>query len=255
MQDLDWNRAQWNGGYDWKTAGEEWSEAWGGSEAQWFGSLLPRLHRFLPAHRILEIAPGFGRWTKFLLPVCKDYVGIDLSAQCIESSRHTFADVKYAKFHVNDGLSLSVANDSFFDFIFSFDSLVHVEIDVIRSYVKQIIKKLAPNGVAFIHHSNLLAFGGTIGNPHARAHSVSAETVAEIVANEGGRVLIQEVINWGGEYTHDGLTLFSQAAAFKSQRPMLLKNSKFMEEATLVRQFQSPYSFIERSLPRSQSPD
>jgi hypothetical protein len=27
---------------------------WGGSEPQWFGSLYPRLHRFLPARAILE---------------------------------------------------------------------------------------------------------------------------------------------------------------------------------------------------------
>jgi hypothetical protein len=45
MPEIAWNQATWSGGYDWKTAGEEWSETWGGSEAQWFGSLLPRLHR------------------------------------------------------------------------------------------------------------------------------------------------------------------------------------------------------------------
>src|SRR6516225_851954 len=158
MPQIGWNRETWNGGYDWKTGGEEWSETWGGSEAQWFGSLLPRLHRFLPAGRILEIAPGYGRWTKFLLPECRQYLGIDLSTQCVKACQRAFADVEHAKFAVNDGFSLSDARECHFDLVFSFDSLVHAEVDVIQSYITQIIKKLSSRGVAFIHHSNLFAF-------------------------------------------------------------------------------------------------
>lgn len=244
MPEVAWNQATWNGSYDWKTAGEEWSETWGGSEAQWFGSLLPRLHRFLPAKHILEIAPGCGRWTKFLLPWCGLYLGIDLSAQCIATCVQTFSDAKYAKFIVNDGLSLADAHDRYFDLVFSFDSLVHAEIDVIRSYITQVIKKLSPSGVAFIHHSNLLAFGGTLGTPHFRAQSVSAAVVADLVEKDGGKILIQEVINWGGQHTHDCLTLFCRADAFASHAPLFLTNPKFMEEAFLIKQYQSPYSAL-----------
>ena len=73
MPDVNWNLIAWDG-YDWSDRGEGFSEPWGGSEAQWFGSLYPRLHRFLPAKNILEIGPGVGRWTKFLLPLCERYV-------------------------------------------------------------------------------------------------------------------------------------------------------------------------------------
>src|SRR5438105_36799 len=55
--------------YDWKQAGEEWSEPWGTSDAQWNGTIFPRIRDWLPTGTILEIAPGFGRWTHFL----KDY--------------------------------------------------------------------------------------------------------------------------------------------------------------------------------------
>ena len=77
MPRLDWNIHQWDGEYNWELKGEEWSSSWGSSEAQWFGSLYPRLHKYFPAARILEIAPGFGRWTRFLLDYCDDYTGID----------------------------------------------------------------------------------------------------------------------------------------------------------------------------------
>ena len=32
-------------------------------DSQWFGLIFPRIHAFLPTGTILEIAPGFGRWT------------------------------------------------------------------------------------------------------------------------------------------------------------------------------------------------
>ena len=38
----------------------------GRADAQWYGSLLPRIHRFLPTGQVLEIACGYGRWTQYL---------------------------------------------------------------------------------------------------------------------------------------------------------------------------------------------
>src|SRR4030095_4890255 len=52
--------------YDWKEAGEEWSQPWGSSAAQWAGTIFPRIRECLPAGTILEIAHGFGRWTHYL---------------------------------------------------------------------------------------------------------------------------------------------------------------------------------------------
>src|SRR6266550_6857049 len=63
--------------YDWKDAGEEWSAPWGTSAAQWFGAILPRVRAFLPAETILEIAPGFGRWTYYLKDYCQELWIVD----------------------------------------------------------------------------------------------------------------------------------------------------------------------------------
>jgi hypothetical protein len=51
--------------YEWIAAGEEWSEPWGGSAAQWFGNIL---HTCLPADAILEIDSGFGHWLELSQP-------------------------------------------------------------------------------------------------------------------------------------------------------------------------------------------
>ncbi len=119
MPDLGWNKAQWDGGYTWSEHGEEWSKSWGGSEAQWFGSLYPRLHRFLPVRNILEIAPGYGRFSRYLLKYCYgSYKGVDLSAECVEFCKQRFSSIEGVDFHVNDGLSLDRVEDGSFDFVF-----------------------------------------------------------------------------------------------------------------------------------------
>lgn len=58
MPDLDWNLTVWNKSSGWEAAGDEWSVACGRAHSQWFGTTYPRIHRLLPAGRILEIAPG-----------------------------------------------------------------------------------------------------------------------------------------------------------------------------------------------------
>ena len=151
------------------------------SEAQWFGAIYPRLHRFLPATSVLEIAPGFGRWTRFLVPSCERYIGVDLSHACISACREAFQNASHAEFFENDGTSLSMVPDGSVDLAFSFDSLVHVEMDVIDAYVGRIMSKLADRGVAFIHHSNVKATPSGRDDLHHRAPSVSHE-----LSQEGG---------------------------------------------------------------------
>jgi SAM-dependent methyltransferase len=244
MPDLNWNKGVWGGSYGWPAGGEEWSQAWGGSEAQWFGSIFPRLHRFLPARRILEIAPGFGRWSKFLIPACDEFVGIDLSDKCTEGCREIFANAHHAEFYTNDGRSLSAAQGREFDLVFSFDSLVHAEQEVMASYIPEILKNLSSVGVAFLHHSNIHAYKNTIDNPHARGASISADVVADLIVSNGGAVLIQEVVNWGGEHLIDCLTLFSRRETYPFNKPVRLNNPVFMGEAKLIQSFQSHYSTL-----------
>ena len=245
MPDLDWNKSLWGGGYDWSASGEEWSGAWGGSEAQWFGTLYPRLHRLLPAGRILEIAPGFGRWSKFLIPSCTDYLGIDLAQNCIDASRAAFAAFPHARFAVNDGVSLEAAEDGAFDLVFCFDSLVHAEADVLRAYVPQILAKLSPRGCAFVHHSNLNGLAVTPGrHTHFRAPSVSGALVEAMVREAGGEVAVQEVVNWPSPESDliDCFTTFRRRRPDEApSEPVRLVNTTLVEEARIVAAFQAPY--------------
>ena len=86
------NLRQWDEKYPWPKEGDEWSEQWGSAKAQWDHFLLPRISQFLPVPTILEIAPGHGRWTQFLLDHCQHLIVVDLSPACIEHCKKRFAD-------------------------------------------------------------------------------------------------------------------------------------------------------------------
>jgi SAM-dependent methyltransferase len=245
MPDVAWNARIWGDNSNWQQAGDEWSGDWGNSEAQWFGCLYPRIHRFLPAARVLEIAPGFGRWSSYLIPLCSRYLGIDLNQNCVDGCRERFAGAPRARFAANDGLHLDAAEDGLYDFVFSFDSLVHCELDVLESYIPQIIRKLSADGVAFLHHSNLAAAGPLGGMPsHARAGSVSAAAVEELIERHGGSLMIQEIISWNHTGLIDCLTTFRRHRPDRPADPIKLVNPSFKEEAILIRSFQSAYSRV-----------
>lgn len=246
MPSLEWNINTWNSNHPWEKLGEEWSDRWGGSEAQWFGTILPRIHRFLPAKNILEIAPGFGRWTKYLLKNTDSYVGIDLSKKCIDHCSSHFSK-NNTKFYVNDGISLDMVEDGAFDFIFSFDSLVHATLEIHKAYIPQIISKLSPNGVAFIHHSNFAESGApeiSRGQfaPHGRGEDVSASAYANIVGLSGGQIVLQEILTWFCNYTIDAFTIFSKKN--NDIDPIFIENKEFHLEAKHIQQTQSFYSKI-----------
>jgi hypothetical protein len=246
VPDLDWNIQTWQESYDWEKGGEEWSETWGGSRAQWFGSIFPRISRWLPCNSILEIAPGFGRMTKYLREhALQDFCGVDVSARCVEACASRFDQGTKSRFIVNDGLDLGMIPDNSIDFIFSFDSLVHAEIDVLGAYIPQAIKKLTPDGAAFIHHSNA-ANHRDPENPdlHSRAQSVSSDSVLDLIQAGGGHVLIQEEINWGGQFRIDCFTTFCKSESAFRSKSIKIQNNSFVDESLIIKQFQAPYHGI-----------
>ena len=138
-----------------------------------------------------QIGSGHGRWTQFLQGRCSSLIGIDLVPTCIERCTQRFAQDRNLEFHVNDGLTFPMVENESIDFAFSFDSLVHAESDVMRSYTKELARVLKPGAVAFLHHSNLAAVHQSVlfkpwrvklrlsrvpyYNLHWRAASMSAE--------------------------------------------------------------------------------
>lgn len=256
MVSVDYNKKWWGQNYDWSEAGDEWSRPWGGPEAQWYGSLFPRIHRFLPTGQVLEIACGYGRWTQFLKDQCEGLTGVDLSERCIDACRKRFGDDSNVRFFVNDGTTVPEVADASIDFIFSFDSLVHVDQTTIAAYLTEFRRVLKPEGAAFIHHSNLGGssilsrqfrkipkVGGALRRLHVLDHQlgrdfgVSAESVCSSAESAGLRCIGQEIIPWTTRRTL--LDCISVIVPDESPAPRgnrVVRNRQFRREPGYVEQ-------------------
>ena len=275
MPTLEENLSVWGDSYEWVRAGEEWSKAWGSTRMQWYGSILPRISAFVPADSILEIAPGFGRWTNYLKDLCKTIAIVDISEKCIDACRRRFSAEQHISFHVNDGKSLDVVPDGSVDLVFSYDSLVHVEDVIMESYVKEISKKLKKNGVAFIHHSNLGDYEKRISlqsmlrmkdsqlskipklpgllkrlriydnvTEQWRARSMTAAKMAKFAQDSGLQCISQELITWNSRFCMvDCMSTLTPRNSTWYRENRILKNPGFMIEAKRLSELSRLYGW------------
>lgn len=240
------NRDAWSH-YDWSQGGDEWSECWGSTESLWWTTVFPRICRFLPARRILEIAPGFGRITQYLKEVCDELVIVDLTERCIEACRSRFATSSNITYLVNDGRSLDAVADDSIDFVFSYDSLVHADGEVVASYVEQIGRKLRREGAAFLHHSNLGAYRNpatgalTVENPHWRADTMSADDLIRSCEAAGLVCVSQELVAWGGDVLNDCFSTFVVRGSAFERASQRVENTAFMQEAARAQMLANVY--------------
>lgn len=247
MPDVKWNEEYWNKVYGWPDHGEEWSKQWGSSKNQWLATILPRIYSFLPCSTIIEIAPGQGRWTRFLLDLCDDYSGFDISDNTVEFCRLYLAGKGKARkqnFFVNSGSDFPGILDNSTDFVFSFDSLVHCESDVIEGYISEIERVLRPGGYAFLHHSNLKMYGiSGKDNQHCRGESVSAEFVRDICLNRQLDTQIQELVSWQSEICQDCFSLIRKPIKGEVHLDAkIVFNPQFWKDAMHISNTIGPYN-------------
>jgi len=270
MPTIEGNKSMWERTYTWDQRGDRWSKGWGGVSMQWYGSIFPRIHSFLPTQTALEIGPGFGRWTHFLKDICTKLILVDLSEKCIEECKRRFDDCSHITYFVNDGKSLDMICDDSVDFVFSFDSLVHVEEDVISAYVTQFSRKLKQNGVAFIHHSNLgeystyfqisslvnkipklrsllRRFGVDDVIRQWRAPSMSANLMVSNCEKNDLKCISQELITWSTRRVLiDCISIIARKGSMWERDNILFRNTSFMREASYLSKIYRLYGTLQQ---------
>ncbi len=240
MPDIHWNYQKWNNTFDWETKKPSWCENTPQNEVDWRCIFFPRIASFLPAHRILEIAPGHGRWTHFLANQCEELTVVDLAPNCIAACKKRFASLSHISYFVNDGLHLHCLADSSIDFVFSFDSLVHCDANVIDSYLSHLSRALTADGTGFIHHSNSAALSrirdfGPTPVRGGRSTDVSAEIFEQLCRKYGLRCIVQEIINWNSPEPIDCLSLFCRAGSKWDRGNAVFETLDFPERRTAAK--------------------
>ncbi len=220
MNSIIENLRKWDRDHSWLEDGDEWKGqalACNVSYEHWKTVLVENL--ILPyatGKTVLEIAPGHGRWSEYLIAASAKTIIVDLSPSCIEYCRQRFFNKENVEYVVNDGMHLPDMLTNQVDFVWSYDSFVHMEPTVIIAYINEIARILKTGGRAIIHHAGRrhlwLAFMRNYGNASCQVFrwisqgikldndgwrsNVSKELVAKFVRDAG--LSVEKQINrWG----------------------------------------------------------
>lgn len=221
--------------FDWSNRGEEWCAGFGGADAAWEHAILPRITHFLPTGHILELGPGYGVWTERLRGLSERMTLVDLAPNCIAACRKRFGKTNM-KYHTNNGRSLAMVELGSIDFVFSFNSLVHADREVMREYVRQLGSKMKPGAFGFIHHSNLGEYETEIGtmdraDEHWRGRDMTAERFREDCQAARLACVHQEIIPWGSDRFIDAISLFTKPMPGQTYNEIVHRNPDFWHQA------------------------
>lgn len=105
-----------------------------------------------PTKTVLEIGPGGGRWTRYLLAAKKIYV-VDPFPEILDEHRKNITADNIERI-VNNGTDFPNVPDKSIDFVFSFGVFVHLDTDIISAYLEDLHRVLAGQAVIFIQFSD-----------------------------------------------------------------------------------------------------
>lgn len=144
-----WNNPFIDGGHEWSRNGS--------TQLLWETEIERHAKKWFFGEG-LEIAPGEGRMTEYLLNFSEKLYLVDLNEHPLSVCMRKFGN-KCSGYYVNDGKSLPDHFQNNLDFIFSWDSFVHIHWDIFRIYLEEISRALKESGIFFIHHAHF--WGGS----------------------------------------------------------------------------------------------
>lgn len=142
----------------------------------------------------VEIGPGGGRWTQYLVGFRTLHV-VDYHRELLEEVQRNFNRLNL-KFIKNNGSDFPEVADASVDFLFSFGCFVHLDSDLVEQYLANMRRILKPGANVVIHYSDKTKImaqvnpGFSENNPHR---------MREMVRCAGFRILEEDLTSmWNG---------------------------------------------------------
>jgi SAM-dependent methyltransferase len=159
MPTNEWNKgwatnlAQYNRG---EIKCKHYGDQWGDPEIQ--SHLTQVVNRFIKPFVdqsviALEIGPGGGRWTQYLLS-CKKIYCVELNPEMFAYLKKRFSGKKHIRYIQTSGSDFPGVPEQSIDFAFTFGTFVHLDFDIIRNYIRNMTRIMRHNGNISIQFSN-----------------------------------------------------------------------------------------------------
>ncbi len=146
----------------------------------------------------VEIGPGGGRWTRYLLPFKKLYA-VDYHAELLEELKKNF-DHPNMSFINNNGVDFPGIADSSINYIFSFDVFVHLDTNLIGEYLKHIKRIAKPGANIIIHYSDKNKVMAQIGPTFSQN---TPDQMRKLVLDAGFEILGEDLTTmWHSSIIH-----------------------------------------------------
>jgi ubiquinone/menaquinone biosynthesis C-methylase UbiE len=149
--------------------GSHWGDEWGEPMSNICKPLLERmvLSQIKKGDVAVEIGPGGGRLTRHIRHGLKRLYLVEYNPEFFSVIRQRFNDPEnFVYVHSKDGKTMREIKNREVDFVFSWGTFVHFELDHIGAYLKEIKRVLKRNGKCFLQipDKNRPQHQGAFGN-------------------------------------------------------------------------------------------
>ncbi|MGO9085997.1 MAG: class I SAM-dependent methyltransferase [Candidatus Sulfotelmatobacter sp.] len=141
-----------------------------------------------PDQVAVEIGPGGGRWTRYLIGFGKLYV-VDYHAELLNELRRR-CNRPNMQFIVNHGTDFPGVPEASVDYVISIACFVHLELHLIRAYLKNISYILRPGGSVVLTYSDKTKVGAQL-NPTFTENS--PDQMRRMVTEAGFRIVEEDL--------------------------------------------------------------
>ncbi len=165
--------------------GAQWGDPGDGKR----GAVRDWVRENVPGRRVMEIGHGGGRWTRQYIgwgplelvlvdgtPAAKTATEVQIKGPVIQPT-----------YHVSRTGHVPQVADEGIDYVFSFDSFIHFDRELVETYVKTIARVLHPDGVATIHYAEGL--GDDPDRPYLRFHDLD-QLLLDVGLRESNRIIL-----------------------------------------------------------------